>query len=311
MIGANEVNLIQQIHKYMTKYGSENLVVKVGGHAMEEESTRNQILKDISFLKSIGLKPIIVHGGGPNINALLKQLGIESKFDKESGKRITDDATLDVTQYALGKLNQDMVGILNQPELNSNAIGISGADANLITADVAYGGSIGKVGEIKQINPEIIHMLLKTDFLPIVSPLSSDGKGGVLNVNADDTAVALAAKLKAKLVIMSDIIGVLADKDDPRTLIKAVDVADNGIQKMVDAGTIDGGMIPKLRGCESALRAGVSSISIIKGEPYSLIEELLTDEGIGTEIVDSSKKNTKLRNTMQRKIRLKDSTHQK
>ena len=268
---------------YIQKYSNKIIVIKYGGNAMINEDIKNAVMGDIALLSLIGIKVVLVHGGGPEINEMLGKIGKKSEF--VDGLRVTDKETADIVQMVLaGKVNKSLVALLGT--LGCKAIGLCGADGGLITAE-PKSEKLGYVGEITGINPQPILDLLEAGYIPVVSTTGYDKDGNVYNINADTAAAKIAGVLKAESFIsMTDIAGILRDKDKPETLIPKIYVSD--IPQLVNEGIISGGMIPKIECCREAIRMGVKKVFIIDGRiPHSLLIETLTDEGLGTMFVQS------------------------
>lgn len=266
---------------YIQKYSGKIVVIKYGGNAMINEELKNAVMGDIALLSLIGVKVVLVHGGGPEITDMLGKVGKESKF--VNGLRVTDKETADIVQMVLaGKVNKSLVNLLES--LGCKAIGLCGADGHLISAKVKD-EQLGFVGEITDINPEPIFDLLNKGYVPVISTTAFDNEGNVYNINADTAAAGIAGVLSAESFIsMTDISGILRDKDDPSTLIPKVYVSD--IPQLINENIISGGMIPKVDCCRDAIRKGVNKVFIIDGRvPHSLLIEILTDEGLGTMFV--------------------------
>ena len=268
---------------YIQKYTNKIVVIKYGGNAMINEDLKNAVMGDIALLAQIGIKVVLVHGGGPEISDMLKKINKKSEF--VDGLRVTDKETADIVQMVLaGKVNKSLVNKLES--LGGKAIGLCGADGNLITAKVKD-ERLGYVGEITNINPQPILDLLESGYIPVVSTTGFDSEGNIYNINADTAAAGIAGILRAESFIsMTDIAGILRDKDDPSTLIPKIYVSD--IPELINDGIISGGMIPKIDCCREAIRKGVNKVFIIDGRvPHSLLIEILTDEGLGTMFVQS------------------------
>ncbi len=266
---------------YIQKYSNKIVVIKYGGNAMINEDLKNAVMGDIALLSLIGVKVVLVHGGGPEINDMLGKIGKKSEW--VDGLRVTDKETVDVVQMVLaGKVNKSLVALLGR--LGSRAVGLCGADGGLIKATVKD-ERLGYVGEITEINPEPILDLLEKGYVPVISTTACDDEGNIYNINADTAAAKIAGVLKAESFIsMTDIAGILRDKDDPSTLIPKIYVSD--IPQLVHEGIISGGMIPKIDCCGEAIRRGVKKVFILDGRvPHSLLIETLTDEGLGTMFV--------------------------
>ncbi|MBQ2974133.1 MAG: acetylglutamate kinase [Clostridia bacterium] len=266
---------------YIQKYSNKIVVIKYGGNAMINEDLKNAVMGDIALLSLIGVKVVLVHGGGPEINDTLAKIGKKSEW--VDGLRVTDKETVDVVQMVLaGKVNKSLVALLGR--LGSKAVGLCGADGQLIKAKVKD-ERLGYVGEITEINPEPILDLLEKGYVPVISTTACDDDGNIYNINADTAAAKIAGTLKAESFIsMTDIAGILRDKDDPSTLIPKIYVSD--IPQLVHEGIISGGMIPKIDCCGEAIRRGVKKVFILDGTvPHSLLIETLTNEGLGTMFV--------------------------
>lgn len=268
---------------YIQKYSNKIVVIKYGGNAMINEELKDAVMGDIALLSQIGIKVVLVHGGAPEITDMLGKIGKKSEF--VDGLRVTDKETADVVQMVLaGKVNKSLVALLGR--LGCKAIGLCGADNHLITAEVKD-ERLGFVGEITDINPEPIIDLLNMGYVPVISTTGCDNDGNVYNINADTAAAKIAGILGAESFIsMTDIAGLLRDKDDASTLIPKVYVSE--IPELINDGIISGGMIPKIECCREAIRRGVKKVFIIDGRvPHSLLIEILTDEGLGTMFVQS------------------------
>ena len=265
---------------YIRKYSGKTLVIKYGGNAMNDEAVTTTILQDIAALKIVGVNPILVHGGGPEINKLLSRLGIKPQF--KNGMRVTDAATMEVAQMILcGKINKNVVGELNS--MGVKAIGLCGKDSQLIKAE-KLDSDLGYVGKITEINSKLLEILARDEFIPVIASIVTDEQGNSYNVNADVAAAAIGAAMHAeKLMFLSDIDGIMADKDDSQSLIDRISVAE--LKKMVDSGAISGGMLPKAASCIDAIERGINSVFVLNGTlPHSILLELFTDNGVGTMI---------------------------
>ena len=284
---------------YIRKFSGTTMVIKVGGNAMlnPEKNTAimETIIQDIVLLHYVGIHPIVIHGGGPEINEKMEKMGKQPKFI--GGLRVTDDDTLEIAMMVLvGNINTKMVSLINKH--GGKGVGLSGVDSNLIMANkkknqkVIVNGNeedvdIGWVGETEIINPRLLRIMIENNYIPVISPIAVDKKGQMLNINADTVAGAIAAAIGAKkLVMMTDIIGVLRDINDKESRISKLKVSE--IDELIDNEIISGGMIPKIKGAETAVKNGVESVHIINGStPHSLLLELFTDIGIGTMIYDA------------------------
>jgi acetylglutamate kinase len=263
---------------YIQRFRGAVVVVKLGGNAMGEGDLARTFAQDIVMLRSVGLKPVVVHGGGPQIDDLLARLGKTSTF--HNGLRVTDADTLDVARMVLvGKVGRDIVGQINVH--GAYAVGLSGEDGGLITAEIRQ-PELGFVGEIVAVNPGIIQRLLAEDLIPVVSSIGSTTEGQALNINADTVAGALGGALGAeKVIYLTNVAGLLTDVDDPTSLVARVGLSE--LEAAIAAGTISGGMVPKVASCMEAVRAGAASAHMLDGRiPHVLLLELFTDAGIGT-----------------------------
>lgn len=268
---------------YIQRFHGKIIVVKYGGSAMVDEELKKRVIEDVTLLKLVGFKPIIVHGGGKEISSMVARLGMEPHFI--NGLRVTDEETMDVAEMVLGKVNKSLVQLVES--LGVCAIGISGKDGGLLTVEKKYadGEDIGFVGEITEVNAQIIYDLLEKDFLPIICPVGMDKDYQTYNINADDAACAIARAMEAeKLAFLTDIEGVYKDPKDPSTLISELTVSE--AEKLMDDGYIGGGMLPKLHNCIDAIENGVSRVHILDGRiPHCLLLEIFTNKGIGTAIL--------------------------
>ncbi len=268
---------------YIQKFNKKVIVVKYGGSAMVDEELKKRVIEDVSLLKLVGFKPIIVHGGGKEISGMVKRLGMEPKF--VNGLRVTDEDTMEVAEMVLNKVNKSLVQLVQS--LGVKAIGISGKDGGLLKVEKKYsnGEDIGFVGDITEVDPEIIFDLLKKDYLPIICPIGMDEDYQTYNINADDAACAIAKAMGAeKLAFLTDIEGVYKDPHDPETLISELTVSE--ANALMDDGFIGGGMLPKLHNCIDAIENGVSRVHILDGRiPHCLLLEIFTNKGIGTAIL--------------------------
>ena len=266
---------------YIQRFAGSIIVVKFGGNAMVDENLAARFAEDVVLMHSVGIRPVVVHGGGPQIGALMDRLGIKSEF--REGLRVTDAETLDVARMVLvGKVNRDIVSSINRH--GSMAVGLSGEDAGLIRAS-ARNPELGFVGDVESVNPAIIERLLAEDLIPVVSTIGADLTGQAYNINADTVAAALAGALGAERILyLTDVEGLLADVDDPSSRISRVDIT--GLAALTADGTISGGMIPKVQACVDAVEAGVGSAHMVDGRiPHVVLLELFTDLGIGTMVL--------------------------
>lgn len=272
--------LIQAL-PYIRKYNGKIVVVKYGGNAMENPEMQKAVMEDVVLMTMIGIKVVIVHGGGIDIAAALKKLGMESRFI--NGKRVTDEATMEVVQSVLaGKVNKNLTKMLNAA--GCKAVGVCGIDGNMLIAQ-QMSREMGEVGTITYVNTKLIHDLLDSGYVPVITSIATDGRGRSFNVNADTAASAVAGALKAEaMVAMTNINGVMRDVNDPDSLISKVSVDDAA--ELEKEGVIAGGMIPKIECCIDAINAGVKKVFVINGTvPHSILVEFLTDEGSGTMFV--------------------------
>lgn len=271
---------------YIQRFNRKIIVVKYGGSAMVDEELKKSVIQDVTLLKLVGFKPIIVHGGGKEISKWVGKVGMEPEFI--NGLRKTDEATMEIAEMVLGKVNKSLVQMVE--ELGVNAIGISGKDGGLLKVDKKYsnGKDIGYVGEVKEVNPKILFDLLEKDFLPIICPVGLDDNFDTYNINADDAACAIARAVNAeKLAFLTDIEGVYKDPADKSTLISELTVS--GAKELIGGGNIGGGMLPKLNNCIDAIDNGVSRVHILDGRiPHCLLLEIFTNKGIGTAILGDS-----------------------
>lgn len=263
---------------YIKRYTGKTVVVKYGGNAMVNEDLKQKVMEDMVLLSTIGVRVVLVHGGGPEISNLMAKLGKKSEF--VDGLRVTDKETVDIVQMALaGKVNKTLVNMLQQ--YGAMAIGLSGMDSRLIEAEM-LDEKLGYVGEITHINTQLITDLLDKGYIPVISTLGCDTDGNTYNINGDTAAACIAGALGAeKFILMTDISGVLRDKDDPSTLIPEISAEE--ADELYSSGVISGGMIPKVKCCFDAINKGVKNVVIMNGTvPHSILIELLTNEGCGT-----------------------------
>lgn len=278
---AQKARILRDALPYIREYYGKVVVVKYGGNAMVNEELRKAVLADIVLLHLIGVKVVLVHGGGPHIKEALNQVGLESKF--LNGLRVTDEATMKIVQMVLaGQVNKDLVNLLGA--LGGKAIGLCGIDDAMIQVQ-KQSDELGLVGEITHINPELIHDSLTNGYIPVISSIGTDGKGVSYNINADTAAAEIAGALQAECMIsLTNIDGVLRNPDDPSTLFHSLTMQD--VQQLTDEGIIAGGMIPKVKCCTDAIDCGVKRVFIINGTvPHAILIEMLTEEGLGTMFV--------------------------
>lgn len=271
---------------YIQRFNRKIIVVKYGGSAMVDEELKKNVIKDVTLLKLVGFKPIIVHGGGKEISKWVGKVGMEPEFI--NGLRKTDAPTMEIAEMVLGKVNKSLVQMVQ--ELGVNAIGISGKDGGLLKVKKKYsqGQDIGYVGEITEVNAKVLYDLLEKDFLPIVCPVGLDDNFDSYNINADDAACAIAQAVCAeKLAFLTDVKGVYRDPEDKSSLISELSVSE--AQDLIGSGTVGGGMLPKLNNCMEAIENGVSRVHILDGRiPHCLLLEIFTNRGIGTAILGDS-----------------------
>ncbi|MBR6637973.1 MAG: acetylglutamate kinase [Lachnospiraceae bacterium] len=271
---------------YIQRFNRKIIVVKYGGSAMVDEELKKKVIEDVTLLKLVGFKPIIVHGGGKEISKWVNKVGKEAQF--VNGLRVTDAETMEIAEMVLGKVNKDLVTLVQQ--LGVKAVGISGKDGGLLKVEKKYsdGKDIGFVGEVTEVNPKVIYDLLEKDFLPVICPIGLDENFDTYNINADDAACAIARAVNAeKLAFLTDIEGVYADPSDKSTLISELTIEE--ANKLIGTGNIGGGMLPKLNNCIDAIENGVSRVHILDGRiPHCLLLEIFTHKGIGTAILHDS-----------------------
>ena len=266
---------------YIKQYSGKTVVIKYGGNAMINEQLKQQVMEDIALLWLIGVKVVLVHGGGPEISEMMTKLGKEAVF--VNGLRVTDKETVDIVQMVLaGKVNKSLVNLIQTK--GGHAVGLSGIDGGIIEAKTKN-EALGYVGEITKIRTQPITDLLEKNYIPVISTVASDRHGNVYNINGDTAAAYIAGALGAtRLIMMTDIAGILLDKDDPATLLPQVSISE--AKSLYESGVISGGMIPKVDCCIEALERGVSNVVIMDGRiPHSILMELLTDEGAGTMVM--------------------------
>ncbi len=286
----DKANILIEALPYIQKFSGSTVVIKYGGHAMIDRVLKEKVMLDILLLHTVGIKPVIIHGGGPEINAMLKRVGKESTFVQ--GLRVTDKETMEIAAMVLvGKLNTEIVSMLNA--FGGKAVGLNGQDARLLIADkkpmqlenpdgLVQEIDLGYVGEVRKVSPGIIRSLLDQGYIPVISPIAGGDDGENYNVNADTAAGIIAGALNAdKLLLLTDVRGVLKDIDDPESLISEINR--NDVPAMIKDGVLQGGMIPKVECAVDALGHGVGTVHIIDGrQPHAILLELFTDGGIGT-----------------------------
>ncbi|MBQ9734837.1 MAG: acetylglutamate kinase [Clostridia bacterium] len=279
---AQRAEILTQAMPYIKNYNGKILVVKYGGNAMINQTLKEQVMEDIVLLHLVGVKVVLVHGGGPEINDLMAKLGKKPEF--VDGLRVTDKETIDIVQMVLaGKVNKSLVNFLEMK--GGKAMGISGMDGRLIEAKIKD-ERLGYVGSITNINIECVNDLLHKGYIPVISTIGCDKEGNAYNINGDTAAARIAGALNAeRLIMMTDIAGILKDKDDPTTLIPEITISQ--AKKLMEDGIVQGGMIPKVKCCIDAIGHGVKNVVIMDGRiPHSILMEILTDEGAGTMVVE-------------------------
>ncbi|WP_009634477.1 acetylglutamate kinase [Synechocystis sp. PCC 7509] len=283
-VEATRVRVLSEALPYIQQFSGRIVVVKYGGAAMKDSTLKDQVVRDVVFLACVGLRPVIVHGGGPEINSWLDKLGIEPQFN--NGLRVTDAPTMDVVEMVLvGRVNKEIVSLINQA--GGSAVGLCGKDGNLITARPEGRQGIGFVGEVSALDVRILESLLKDGYIPVVSSVAADESGQAYNINADTVAGEIAAALGAeKLILLTDTAGILQDYKDPSSLLYKLDIQQ--ARELITNGIVGGGMIPKVNCCVRSLAQGVKAAHIIDGRiPHALLLEIFTDSGIGSMIVAS------------------------
>lgn len=281
---ATRVRVLSEALPYIQQFAGRTVVVKYGGAAMKDSELKDTVIRDIVFLSCVGLRPIVVHGGGPEINSWLNKLGIEAQF--KNGLRVTDAPTMDVVEMVLvGRVNKEIVALINQA--GGKAVGLCGKDGNLIKARPQGQEGIGFVGDVSSIDVTILNTLVENGYIPVVSSVAADETGQSYNINADTVAGEIAAALNAeKLILLTDTRGILENYKDPSTLIPKLDIQE--ARDLIGTGVVAGGMIPKVNCCVRSLAQGVKAAHILDGRiPHSLLLEIFTDVGIGTMLVGS------------------------
>jgi len=277
----DRAEVLVQALPYIQKFAGKTFVIKYGGAAMKSDHLREQVIRDVVFLSCVGVRPILVHGGGPEINFWLNKVGIEPQF--KGGLRVTDRDTMDVAEMVLaGRVNKALVAFINN--LGGKAVGLSGKDGGLIHAE-PLNPELGLVGKIKKINPGLLDLLAENSYIPVVSSIGTDEHGNTYNINADTLAGDLAASLSAeKLILLTDVPGVMTDMNDPKSLIPVLSVSES--TQLIGNGSISGGMVPKIGCCIKALLAGTKTSHIVDGRlENSLLLETFTEAGCGTMVV--------------------------
>lgn len=281
---ATRVRVLSEALPYIQKFANRTIVVKYGGAAMKDGNLKMKVIRDIVFLACVGVRPVVVHGGGPEINTWLQKLSIKPLF--KHGLRVTDADTMDVVEMVLaGRVNKELVSLISRA--GALAVGLCGKDGNLIQARPVGKEGVGFVGEVTNVNTGLIESLVNNNYVPVISSVAADENGQAYNINADTVAGEIAAALQAeKLILLTDTPGILYDYHDHSTLIKKLDI--QKARELIDSGVVSGGMIPKVSCCVRSLAQGVRAAHILDGRlPHSLLLEVLTDEGIGSMIVAS------------------------
>jgi acetylglutamate kinase len=281
---ATRVRILSEALPYIQQFAGRIVVVKYGGAAMKDSSLKDKVIRDIVFLSCVGVRPVVVHGGGPEINSWLDKLGIAPQF--KNGLRVTDAATMDVVEMVLvGRVNKELVSLISRS--GGSAVGLCGKDGNLIKARPEGQEGFGFVGEVSSMDVRLLESLLKDGYIPVVSSVAGDEQGQAYNINADTVAGELAAALGAeKLILLTDTSGILEDYKDPSTLIPRLDIQE--ARRLIASGVVGGGMIPKVNCCVRSLAQGVRATHIIDGRiPHALLLEIFTNGGIGSMIVGS------------------------
>ena len=282
----DKADVLVEALPYITKFNGKIIVIKYGGSAMLDEELKRKVIEDIVLLKMVGFKPIIVHGGGKEISKWVKKSGMEPNFIE--GLRVTDEATIELVEMVLGKVNNELVRLVHSHGVK--ALGVSGMDGDLLRVDkkIIEAGDIGYVGDVKEVNPQVIYDLLDDDYLPIVYPVGIGDDGKPYNINADEAAGAIAKAIGAeKLAFLTDTEGVYMDINDPDTRISQLGIEE--AQKLIEEGVIAGGMIPKIMNCVEAVEGGVNRVHILDGRlPHCVLLEIFTNKGIGTMIRNDS-----------------------
>jgi acetylglutamate kinase len=279
---ATRVRVLSEALPYIQKFAGRTIVVKYGGAAMKDDNLKQYVIRDIVFLASVGVRPVVVHGGGPEINTWLSKLGIEPQF--KDGLRVTDAATMDIVEMVLvGRVNKELVTMVNNA--GGKAVGLCGKDGNLVQARSVNREKVGFVGEVMSVDSRLVESLVESGYVPIISSVAADNTGQAHNINADTVAGEIAAALGAeKLILLTDTPGILQDFKNPSTLLYKLSIQD--ARDLIDRGVVGGGMIPKVNCCVRSLAQGVKAAHIIDGRlPHALLLEIFTDDGIGSMIV--------------------------
>jgi acetylglutamate kinase len=280
----DRVQVLSEALPYLQRFAGRTIVVKYGGAAMKEEALRQQVIRDVVFMSSVGVRPILVHGGGPEINTWLGKLNIEPQFI--NGLRVTDAATMEVVEMVLvGRVNKQIVEMINQE--GGSAVGLCGKDGNIVRARPQGNEAIGFVGEVSSVDTKLLETLINAGHIPVVSSVASDETGQAYNINADTVAGELAAALGAeKLILLTDIVGILEDYKNSDSLIRSLGIQQ--ARELISNGVVSGGMIPKVQCCVRSLAQGVRAAHIVDGRvPHSLLLEIFTDSGVGSMLLAS------------------------
>ncbi len=281
---SDRVQVLSEALPYLQEFAGRTIVVKYGGAAMKDSLLKEQVIRDVVLLACVGLRPVVVHGGGPEINIWLDKLGIEPQFN--NGLRVTDATTMDVVEMVLvGRVNKELVSLINRA--GGSAIGLCGKDGNLFKARPEGRTGIGFVGEVTSVDIRMLVPLIESGYIPVISSVAEDNNGQAYNINADTVAGELAAALNAeKLILLTDTPGILQDYHDPTSLIRRMDIQQ--ARNLIDTGIVSGGMIPKVSCCVRSLAQGVRAAHIIDGRiPHSLLLEIFSDSGVGSMLVAS------------------------
>ena len=279
---ATRVRVLSEALPYIQQFAGRTIVVKYGGAAMKDSTLKEYVIRDIVFLASVGVNPVVVHGGGPEINVWLGKLGIEPQF--KDGLRVTDAATMDVVEMVLvGRVNKELVALINNA--GAKAVGLCGKDGNLVKARSIDPENVGFVGEVTNVDSQLVESLVKSGYVPVISSVAADDQGQAHNINADTVAGEIAAALGAeKLILLTDTPGILQDYHDPSSLLYKLSIQE--ARDLIEQGIVGGGMIPKVKCCVRSLAQGVKAAHIIDGRiPHALLLEIFTDDGIGSMIV--------------------------
>lgn len=283
-----KAQVLNEALPYIQRFHGKIMVVKYGGSAMVDHELKKSVIRDVALLKLVGFQPIIVHGGGKEITKWVNKAGLETNF--VNGLRVTDKATMEIAEMVLNRINKGLVSMMEK--LGVHAVGISGKDGTTLKVDkkLSKGQDIGYVGEIKEVNTELLHKLLDNDFVPVICPIGSDDNYHSYNINADDAACAIASAMGAsKLAFLTDIEGVYRDPLNKDTLISEMTIPE--AEEFLQSGNVGGGMLPKLQNCVDAIKSGVSRVHILDGRiEHCLLLEFFTDRGVGTAIIGDTER---------------------